>query len=81
MSETVTKRPRINEAEFVRVWMETVKAGGTQQDVAEALGCTVGGAVNKYKKLVEEGVELVALSSKKRSTDVTGLNELIRSMK
>jgi hypothetical protein len=88
MSEVEEKkkiqRPRIDEKDFVKAWMKMVKAGGNQKDVAEILGCTLGGVTSKYKKLTKDGVPLPELPSgpghRAKTTDVAGLTRLIKEL-
>ena len=83
MGDSGIKRPRLDNKEFVEVWMRVAKSGGHQQDVADALGCSLAGALGKFKNLLKDGVELPELPRpprKKSKVDVDGLNELIRSM-
>jgi hypothetical protein len=79
MSDTkVIKRPRINKEDFIKTWAKAYKEGGSQADVAKALGCTPAGVATKYKKLVSEGVNLPELKRKRKdTTDVAGLNKLL----
>jgi predicted transcriptional regulator len=80
MSDTkVIKRPRINKEDFIKTWARIYKEGGSQADVAKALGCTPAGVATKCKKLIEEGVNLPELKKRREDkTDVAALNKLLR---
>jgi hypothetical protein len=88
MSEVEEKkkiqRPRIDDREFTAAWMKMVKAGGNQKDVAEILGCTLGGVGSKLKKLKKDGVPFPDLPSgpghRAKTTDVAGLTRMIKEM-
>lgn len=86
-TETETKkkitRPRIDDKKFVKAWMDAHKNGGSQMDVAAAVGCTPAGVSSKHKKLTESGVDLPELKagSRKAKVNVDELNELIKSAK
>jgi hypothetical protein len=75
------KRPRIDHKAFVAAWIETFNNGGTQQDVADKIGCTLGGLLSKAKRLEKEGVELPELQKGKRRTgiDAEDLNAFIQA--
>jgi transposase len=81
MAEKEIKRPRIDTSRFVEVWVATANAGGSQMDVASELGCSVGGAMNKWKKLCEEGADLPELpaGSRKAKVDVDEINAYINA--
>ena len=75
------KRPRIDKADFTKAWITVYNNGGNQSDVAEILGCSLGGVNTKSKTLIEEGVKLPDLKKKRKDlTDVDGLNKLIESL-
>lgn len=81
--EKVAKRGRvrIDDVQFVDVWLKHYKAGGTLHDVAAELGCSYGGAAQKAKVLQEDdGVELPELTKKvrRRSVDAAALNDRIK---
>lgn len=74
-------RVRIDDTNFVDVWLKHYKAGGTLHDVAAELGCSYGGAAQKAKVLLEEdGVELPELMKKirRRKVDAAALNDRIK---
>lgn len=69
------KRPRIDEERFLDAWIDAYENGGSQADVAAAVGCSLGGVYVKAKKLVEQGVVLPALSSRREPRiDVDAIN-------
>jgi CRP-like cAMP-binding protein len=80
-TKTRIKRPRIDNKAFVAAWIEVFNKGGTQQDVAEMVGCSLPGLLNKMKKLEKEGVVLPDLSKAKRKSgiDADGLNSFIQA--
>jgi hypothetical protein len=84
MSETIEKvekrgRVRIDDVQFVDVWLKHYKAGGTLHDVAAELGCSYGGAAQKAKVLQEDdGVELPELTNRRRKVDAAALNDRIK---
>lgn len=76
-------RPRIDNKAFVAAWIDAYNNDRTQQDVADKIGCTIPGLLNKVKRLEEEGVKLPELRKPKRKTgiDVDELNGLIKAKK
>jgi biotin operon repressor len=73
------KRPRIDEEAFVASWREVHKNNGSVQDVAAALGCSLGGVYVKAKSLRDDGVPLPELSSgRRRKRDVSRLTEILK---
>jgi hypothetical protein len=76
------KRPRIDTERFLDAWIEAHENGGSQADVAATMGCSIGGVYVKAKRLVEEGVNLPALSTgRKASIDVDALNARLSKFK
>lgn len=79
--ETVS-RPRIDEEKFVRVWVKVHNKGGHLQQVADEIGCSLGGASAKAKNLVESGVPLPKLARaprKNKERDVKSLKEILKN--
>jgi len=76
---TGVKRPRIDEEAFVATWREVSENKGSPQDVAAALGCSLGGVYVKAKSLIEDGVPLPSLSSgRRKKRDVSRLTEILK---
>lgn len=77
------ERPRIDEVKFVKVWMATAKRGGHIGEVADEIGCTLGGASTKFKSLVERGVKIQKLPRKPRKSAVSvdELNAIVKAGK
>lgn len=75
------KRPRIDTKAFVETWVAAFNNDGTQQDVADKIGCTIAGLLSKRKRLENEGVELPELrkAGRKSGIDADGLNEFIKN--
>lgn len=78
-TKTKIKRPRIDSDQFVKIWVEVFNNDGTQQDVADRVGCSLPGLLNKVKRLEEEGVSLPELKKapRKSGVDVDELNRYI----
>lgn len=66
-------RSPIDEENFIKVWAQVHKEGGSLQKVADEIGCSYAGAKNKADKLIEDGVPLPELKKgrgpKKRDVD------------
>ena len=77
--KTGITRKRIDNDAFVDAWLECYQNGGTQQDVAAAVGCSLGGVYVKAKSLAEKhGVDLPKLASTRASkVDADSLNARI----
>jgi transposase-like protein len=75
------KRPRIETDCFVAAWVKAANEGGTQADVAEALGCSVAGALSKWKRLRDDGAILPELpaGSRKAKVDIDEINAYINA--
>lgn len=80
-TETKIKRPRIDDNTFVKAWVSACNQGGTIEDVASEIGCSLAGAVSKWKRLVKEGVELPELKRKNKisNLDKEELNSYIKT--
>lgn len=78
-SKTGITRKRIDTDAFVDAWLEAHANGGSQQDVADAVGCSLGGVYVKSKSLSDKhGVHLPKLASTGRSkVDAEALNARI----
>lgn len=74
-------RPRIDEEKFIKVWAKVHNKGGHLQNVVDEIGCTLGGASAKAKKLLDEGVPLPKLARAPRSNgrDVKTLKEILKA--
>lgn len=79
VSKTGITRKRIDNDAFVDAWLEAHANGGSQQDVATAIGCSLGGVYVKAKSLADKhGVNLPKLSGTGRSkVDADALNARI----
>lgn len=77
--ESGITRKRIDNDAFVDAWLECYQNGGSQQDVAEAVGCSLGGVYVKAKSLADKhGVKLPKLASTRASSvDAESLNSRI----
>ncbi len=75
------KRPRIETDCFVAAWVKAANEGGTQADVAEALGCSVAGALSKWKRLRDGGAILPELpaGSRKAKVDIDRINSYVKA--
>lgn len=80
-TEAKIKRPRIDDSVFVKEWVRVCNEGGTVEEVARQIGCSLPGAVSKWKKLVKDGVDLPELKRKNRKSrsDKEELNSYIKS--
>lgn len=74
-------RPRIDDNTFVKAWVEAYNQNGTIDDVAKCIGCSLAGAVSKWKRLAKEGVELPELKRKNKisNSDKDELNSYIKT--
>lgn len=74
------KRPRIDSDLFVKTWVEVFNSDGTHQDVADKVGCSLPGLLNKVKRLEKEGVHLPELrkADRRSGIDAEGLNDYIK---
>jgi len=84
-SDSVIARKRIDNDAFVDAWLECYQNGGSQEDVAEAVGCSLGGVYVKAKSLSDKhNVKLPKLSATRSSiidaeSLIARINKVVKS--
>ena len=78
--QKIVRNP-IDENELIKVWARIYREGGGIQDVADELGCSYAGVLNKSKVLINAGVPLPSLKKGRRAKvyDVVALKSELKA--